>query len=455
MRTPIRMLTTLLILSSLVQSAPAAALWQDDFNMDTSGQYDVLDFTFGRDGALFAFDYGALGIPEAPHSDGGATTGVKMFVNDPFEDTTNSTSAIQIVPIGLDAVLPQLDYTITYDVWMNVNGPLPEGGGGSTEAMMVGVGFSAEVPIEAGNTDGTYFTLTGEAGVRTDVRSFTNDGFNGLNEDGDPINVASVNLDDPYYAGIFPGGVDVGALPVQGGQDNQIGVTRSGQMAFQWHQVRVDVRDESVEFFVDDLLIARDKNADIDGNMFIGLADYFSSESDVPKWHFSVIDNLLVVTPERGDFDRNGLLDAADIDLLSAEVRAGNNRPEFDLDGDGNVDEADRTVWVNELRSTYFGDANLDGEFNTADFLAVFQAGEYEDAIDGNSSWATGDWNGDSEFESGDFVTAFRSGGFEKGPRQAVGAVPEPSGPLTLLNMLVALGGFPRYSSRRHGTLRP
>ena len=40
----------------------------------------------------------------------------------------------------------------------------------------------------------------------------------------------------------------------------------------------------------------------------------------------------------------------------------------------------------------------------------VFQAGEYEDGIAANSSWAEGDWNADGEFDSQDFVFAFQQG---------------------------------------------
>jgi hypothetical protein len=82
---------------------------------------------------------------------------------------------------------------------------------------------------------------------------------------------------------------------------------------------------------------------------------------------------------------------------------------------------------VAELKKTYFGDANLDGVFNTSDFVSVFQIGEYEDAAAGNSNWSEGDWNGDADFNSSDFVAAFQDGGFEKGPRAAVAAVPEPT----------------------------
>ena len=134
-----------------------------------------------------------------------------------------------------------------------------------------------------------------------------------------------------------------------------------------------------------------------------------------------------------GDFDGNQTLDAADIDLLSAEVRAATNDQAFDLTGDQMVNDADRLAWIKDLKNTYVGDSNFDGEFNSTDFVAVFTAGEYEDGIAENSSWATGDWNGDHEFDSSDFVSAFTDGGYELGPRAATQAVPEPSTCLSLI----------------------
>ena len=80
---------------------------------------------------------------------------------------------------------------------------------------------------------------------------------------------------------------------------------------------------------------------------------------------------------------------------------------------------------------------NLDGEFNSGDLLVIFQAGEFEDDVIGNSTWATGDWNGDADFDTGDLVFAFRDGGYERGPRRLVAMVPEPSG--FILVMLAAV----------------
>jgi hypothetical protein len=142
------------------------------------------------------------------------------------------------------------------------------------------------------------------------------------------------------------------------------------------------------------------------------------------------------------DFNGDGNCTNVDIDLLAAAIRAGTNDPQFDLNSDNLVNDADRDIWVRDLKKTWFGDVNLDGEFNSGDLVTAFQIGEYEDGIAGNSGWGEGDWTGDAEFTSGDFVLAFQDGGFEQGPRAAVSAVPEPTGVLLLSVALLAAFGL-------------
>ena len=168
-------------------------------------------------------------------------------------------------------------------------------------------------------------------------------------------------------------------------------------------------------------------------NGFIGLIDDFKVQGEVSLGAHDMDFNAVPPTAD-GDFDGNGALDAADIDQLTQAVTNGD--VSFDLDNDGAISQEDRRVWVEELMNTYFGDSNLDGEFNSSDFVAVFTAGEYEDGVAGNSSWAEGDWNGDGDFDSSDFVSAFSAGGYEIGPRQAA-VVPEPTSiSLVLLGLL-------------------
>ena len=108
----------------------------------------------------------------------------------------------------------------------------------------------------------------------------------------------------------------------------------------------------------------------------------------------------------------------------------------FDLDDQLGAGQSDHRFWVHELKNTYFGDANLDGEFDSADLVQVFKAGEYEDDVENNSGWGDGDWNADREFTSSDLVVAFQDGGYELGPRVVAQAVPEPS---CLTSLLIGL----------------
>ncbi len=128
-----------------------------------------------------------------------------------------------------------------------------------------------------------------------------------------------------------------------------------------------------------------------------------------------------------GDFNDDGFLTVEDIDLLSGAIAGGTGDLRFDLTDDDQVNRSDLETWVVDLKNTWIGDANLDGEFNTSDLTQVLQAGQYEDLVEGNSTWATGDWNADLDFDTGDLVYALQSGGYELGPRQAVRAVAEPA----------------------------
>ena len=146
-----------------------------------------------------------------------------------------------------------------------------------------------------------------------------------------------------------------------------------------------------------------------------------------------------VIPETTGGFDGDGLLTVTDIDMLTAAVIAATNDPFYDLNKDTFVDQNDRRIWVSDLRQTFFGDANLDSEFNSRDLVEVFEAGEYEDGIAMNSGWSEGDWDGKAEFDTSDLVVAFMDGGYEQGPRRALAAVPEPR---TFLMLVVCLFGL-------------
>lgn len=117
-----------------------------------------------------------------------------------------------------------------------------------------------------------------------------------------------------------------------------------------------------------------------------------------------------------GDFDQSGSVDANDIDLLCTGVR-GSFDELFDLDDNGIVDLRDLDFLVENILGTTAGDADLDGVFNSTDLINIFITAEYDDALIGNSRWATGDWNCDGEFNSSDLIRAFAAGGYSLAAR--------------------------------------
>ncbi len=148
-----------------------------------------------------------------------------------------------------------------------------------------------------------------------------------------------------------------------------------------------------------------------------------------------------------GDYNSDKMLNAPDLDLQAAAIASDAHPPLFDLTGDGRVDSADRLHWVKQLKGTWIGDSNLDGEFNSGDLVGVFAAGKYESGE--SASWGEGDWDANLQFDSGDLVVAFADGGYEQGELPAPGenAVPEPS---SCLLMAIASFIFLRRPRRFH-----
>ena len=154
-----------------------------------------------------------------------------------------------------------------------------------------------------------------------------------------------------------------------------------------------------------------------------------------------------------GDFNGDGVLDAIDLDLQAAEMQkapAEQDLAKFDLNNDGvinvgtNANPGDRLLWIKDLRMTWVGDSNLDGIFDSRDFVLVFGEGKYNTGE--AATWTQGDWTGNLVFDSGDLVLAFQDGGYIAG---ATSAVPEPS-TLGLLLASLAGVGIGRRSKQRY-----
>lgn len=146
------------------------------------------------------------------------------------------------------------------------------------------------------------------------------------------------------------------------------------------------------------------------------------------SWRFErdTTATLMLLPYILGDYSFDGVINAADVDLQAAATRdAGANLGLFDTNGDAIVNETDRANWVHDIAQTWFGDSDLNGIFDSSDLIQVFQAGQYEDNVVGNSTWSTGDWDGDGEVSSSDLVVAFQDGGYDQGPKAVM--VPEPT----------------------------
>jgi hypothetical protein len=89
--------------------------------------------------------------------------------------------------------------------------------------------------------------------------------------------------------------------------------------------------------------------------------------------------------PPHLDLDRDGLLTVSDIDMLTTEVLAATHPSENDLNDDTFVGGLDRRVWIDALKNTWFGDANLDLEFDSGDMVSAFAYGGYEEGPQTNA----------------------------------------------------------------------
>ena len=198
--------------------------------------------------------------------------------------------------------------------------------------------------------------------------------------------------------------------------------------------------DGFINFFGEDLPeMVEFLNADTNGKVVFLLMPTSGTgvtlTNNAEHFLYLTVDETAIIP---GDFDNNGALDLADLNALSAGIRA--NDASFDVTNDGAATADDLVDWVKELKNTWIGDSNLDGEFSSADFVQIFTAGKFETNQPAN--WDEGDWNGDGTFDSGDFVAAFTDGGFELGPRVAVSAVPEPAGFAMMVTSLLAFAAI-------------
>ena len=286
------------VLAAAIGAAPGRAnILSESFDTDTSANWNIL--TSSADTSVaFGFDYSTVGVPASPNG-GGSTLGLRLAAN---IDAPGTVEAITLTPKGYSF---SGTYQMTFDMWINANGPFPAGGTGSTEFLTAGIGHD-NATVNLGTTgSGGWFAVSGEGGSSRDYRAYKNAGeqfaesgqfFAGTSS----ASGGAHNNSDPYYAAF--GGIDVGAtLPAQAAlHPNQTGVTAVGSPGFAWHAFKVTVSGTTARWEIDGLPIAQldatiGNTFPLSGNISLGYMDIFTSVSDNPATSFGLIDNLFVI----------------------------------------------------------------------------------------------------------------------------------------------------------------
>ena len=110
------------------------------------------------------------------------------------------------------------------------------------------------------------------------------------------------------------------------------------------------------------------------------------------KLFLSAENGLWVLWWADGDFNRDLCVCGGDIDLLFDAIAAGTHDPHFDLTNDALVNQDDVAHLVTSVLGTNFGDANLDGSVDRADFARLARSFGRRDG----PSWIDGNFNGDA-----------------------------------------------------------
>jgi hypothetical protein len=325
----------------------AATIYAENFDVDATANWtfqssiggDTANNNSGGEANVF-FDYSTVGIPSAPNS-GGTTRGLKMEANVPGTATFSGMS------ISPNLVSVMGDYTMTFDCWQNMNGPMPAGGSGSTQVTLAGAGGDPSVVQFPGGPmqKSVYFGATGDGGSGVDYRSYLgNVGFTGTpptltvaagstqpdaqrNGDNTPVYAAgaaagSTNNSNAYYSTFT-------AHPAPAAQTvlfpQQTGNTAAGAQALQWHLWEVQRTGTRTTWRIDGKLIGTIDSTMDPGWAYAGSDIFFgqfdinatsSTDVNARSLLFGLIDNVVVTdvgVPEPGSL---ALLSLAGLGLL-------------------------------------------------------------------------------------------------------------------------------------------
>lgn len=279
-------------------------LFSDNFDTDTTPNWNVNASSAG-DAAAFAYDYSQIGVPPAPHSIGGTTLGVQIRANSPVVGGTAVQSGISISPKNQSFTG---DYRLRFDMWLNVTGPFPLGGAGSTQIGTAGI-TSGNVAQWASSTVSSNWVLFGcstDGNNATDYRVYC--------PTGGPAGVGAQITPDTgvysagttsaaqqntaqYYAVFGPQGAPASQLAINGAQS---GLLAPGVLGMAWHDVVITKLGNTLTWDVDGLRLATINayrfGTVLSTNVFVGMFDVNGTRTTVALDSLlcNIVDNLVV-----------------------------------------------------------------------------------------------------------------------------------------------------------------
>ncbi|MDR3460539.1 MAG: GH25 family lysozyme [Verrucomicrobiae bacterium] len=275
-------------------------IFADNFDVDTATNW-TLHRSSSDTAATFNFDYSTLGIPSAPNSTNATTRGLQLKAN----LANGAVAALSLSPTNQ---VFAGDYRLHFDAWINVNGPFPNGGIGSTLFLTGGVGTSGTTTEWNGAgsaADGFYFACDGDGGISpgsTGLNDFCV--FSGTTVQGSAsqdyyagADATARGADNIYYQSAIPNARSAPALQ-RSTYPQQTNALDPGTFGLAWHDVIVSKRGSTVDWVVDGIRFATISNATFTANnVFVGFWDPFSSLSSNNVINFGLVDNVRVESP--------------------------------------------------------------------------------------------------------------------------------------------------------------
>lgn len=194
---------------------------------------------------------------------------------------------------------------------------------------------------------------------------------------------------------------------------------------------------------VDVLLNADDPDSLTDNSTF----DWYTSEQSPSFSGLDVAVGVTLNQPATPDFSGDGAFNTMDLDLLFDEIDAGNNDASFDLTSDGSVDVDDVSDWLSQVGTVKGysdtilpGDIDLNGIVDAADLNVVGLNWQSTTP----AGWSQGDFNNDEIVDASDLNDLALN--WRSDITGLAAAVPEPSGLSLLLTATIAIWGLARSS---------